>query len=76
MEITICNKHLGARAMRAALDRHRVLWYEGGLWRVTHFRTHHLGLPVAWATLEPVRLPRSIDDCTPAEWNAAARAAR
>lgn len=74
MEITIRNKHLEARAVRAALDRHRVLWYEGGLWRVRAFRSHHLGLPISWATLEPAYL--SIDDCTPAEWDAAARAAR
>lgn len=63
-----CTPALLARAERALRPEY-VFYFRNQIFEVARLSWHR-------RTLELTPLPRSIDDCTPAEWDAAARAAR
>jgi len=62
------------RAYVAFWDRRRVLLHAGRFWQVTHMRA--LCGTYVFDITEVTPRRKSIDDCIPAEWDAASRAVR
>lgn len=68
-----CSPALMWRAHDAMIMHKRILLHEGAFWAVEwiHYGYRHVSVKLIRAARR-----RSIDDCTPAEWDAASRAVR
>jgi len=75
MIIFTSNRPLIRRAMRAAISKKLVLLYAKQFWRVRSVAPADAG-SVAIELIHILPTRKSIDDCTPAEWDAASRAVR
>lgn len=77
LTIETMNFHLAHRAITAKEINDRVLFWHNKFWRVVH--VEGIGTPKspAWRLhLQFAFSARTLDDCSPVEWDLAARAAR